>query len=481
MPTFVALGDTLTSMLSAISMDSLTGNPIYSATDTLEQILLCAYDPNDKIAEPNGIDTLYYIHQNTPYIDYTVRFQNTGNDTAITVVIKDQLDMDLDWQSLTYLSSSDSVDIVLFPSGEIVFSFVNIMLPDSNIDKLGSQGYVKFRVKLNSNLTAGTTIENTAHIYFDQNPAVITNTKTHTIYDCNAPLSIYLSENSICLGDTILAFGSDNISSTLFNWDIDGFYTYNGDTLLWIADTSGTFNLTVNTSNALCNKFNNTQVTILPEILQFIDSVTICPGDSALLFGMYQTLPGTYFDTLQAASSCDSIISKELVFRTLPIITLSSFNPDTLCETDNSVALPSATPSGGIYSGNGVVGNNFDPSIAGLGTHYVYYTFTDSNSCISVDSSSILVESCVGIEEFANQVITVYPNPFNGFTTLHFDASHKGIFDISLYDMVGKLVFTEPQVNRQKVNVGPLEKGVYLLTLINNKTGEKVTRKLISQ
>lgn len=39
-------------------------------------------------------------------IEYLIRFQNTGTDTAFKVVIRDQLDKNLDWNSFEVLSSS---------------------------------------------------------------------------------------------------------------------------------------------------------------------------------------------------------------------------------------------------------------------------------------------------------------------------------------------------------------------------------------
>jgi len=91
----MSMGDTLSSSLSTVSMDFL-GNVNSTYSDTLNQILLCAYDPNDKIATPKGIDSMGYILPNTSELEFTIRFQNTGNDTATNIVITDQLDANLD-------------------------------------------------------------------------------------------------------------------------------------------------------------------------------------------------------------------------------------------------------------------------------------------------------------------------------------------------------------------------------------------------
>jgi trimeric autotransporter adhesin len=43
--------------------------------------------------------------------------------------------------------------------------------------------------------------------------------------------------------------------------------------------------------------------------------------------------------------------------------------------------LSGATPSGGVYSGVGVIGGSFDPSVAGIGSHTITYDYVDMNNC----------------------------------------------------------------------------------------------------
>ena len=47
------------------------------------------------------------------------------------------------------------------------------------------------------------------------------------------------------------------------------------------------------------------------------DTLRICTGDSALLAGSYQTVNGTYVDTLQSVAGCDSIITTVLQLDTI--------------------------------------------------------------------------------------------------------------------------------------------------------------------
>lgn len=155
---------------------------VFSTITTLDQLITCAYDPNDKTPEPLGVGEFGYISPETESIEYLIRFQNTGTDTAFNVTIKDQLDENLDWYSIDILAHSHDMKMEMDLLGEVSFIFEDIMLPDSNVNFLGSQGFVKYRMDLKPGLPLETSIFNTAHIYFDLNPAVITNTTINTLH-----------------------------------------------------------------------------------------------------------------------------------------------------------------------------------------------------------------------------------------------------------------------------------------------------------
>ncbi|MFT5279906.1 MAG: putative repeat protein (TIGR01451 family) [Bacteroidia bacterium] len=139
-----------------------------------------SYDPNDKQVTPAGIGPMGAIGQNET-MTYTVRFQNTGTAEAFNVHIMDTIDTDLDMSTFQVVSASHNMD-VYFPNERIVkFNFPNINLPDSTTNEAESHGEVVYRISQKPNLTQGTVMENTAHIYFDINPAVVTNTTVNTI------------------------------------------------------------------------------------------------------------------------------------------------------------------------------------------------------------------------------------------------------------------------------------------------------------
>ncbi len=140
-----------------------------------------SYDPNDKSAQPRGYDdNFHYIDQHT-VLDYRIRFQNTGTDTAFNVVIIDTLANYLNVESLKMGASSHPYEWSIKEQGVLEVTFTNIMLPDSNTNEPLSHGFFNFEIEQTYNNPLGLTINNQAEIYFDLNTPVATNTTFHTV------------------------------------------------------------------------------------------------------------------------------------------------------------------------------------------------------------------------------------------------------------------------------------------------------------
>ena len=139
-----------------------------------------SFDPNDKTGFPTGYGQQHFIEANTD-IEYLIRFQNTGTDTAFTVVIRDTLSIHLDATTIQMGGSSHPMRYELYGNGILKFVFDDIMLPDSNVNEPASHGFVKFRIRQKRDLPTGIVIKNSAAIYFDFNEPIITNTTDHTI------------------------------------------------------------------------------------------------------------------------------------------------------------------------------------------------------------------------------------------------------------------------------------------------------------
>jgi len=139
-----------------------------------------SYDPNDKTGYPNGFCAAHFIESGTD-IEYRIRFQNTGTDTAFTVVVRDTLPVSLDPATVQAGASSHAYDFALLGNGVVQFTFPNIMLPDSNVNEMASHGFLNFKVSQAATNGNGTVIQNQAAIYFDFNEPVFTNYYNHTV------------------------------------------------------------------------------------------------------------------------------------------------------------------------------------------------------------------------------------------------------------------------------------------------------------
>ncbi|MCC6410315.1 MAG: hypothetical protein IT270_01575 [Saprospiraceae bacterium] len=139
-----------------------------------------AYDPNDKQGFPIGYGAQRYIKPGTD-IEYLIRFQNTGTDTAFNVYVLDTLSSWLDPASIRLGASSHPFVFDIYGNGILKFDFPNIMLPDSNVNEPLSHGFVQFRIAHRENAPLETVIENEAAIYFDFNEPIFTNTTEHRL------------------------------------------------------------------------------------------------------------------------------------------------------------------------------------------------------------------------------------------------------------------------------------------------------------
>jgi hypothetical protein len=385
--------------------------------DTLDQVVVCAYDPNDKQSDPAGLGTQGYIDPELPYLDYTIRFQNTGNDTALTVIIRDQLDTNLVWSSFEKLASSHPAEAVIGLNGEAVFTFEDIYLPDSLTNEIASHGFIKYRIYLQPGLPLGTSIYNTASIYFDSNPAVITNTKVNTIPNCAQMTETINYVNSLCENNDLEL--SADFPNLHFDWEVAG-SAGNGSAVLWHADTTGLFDLHLSVSNDFC--LIDTTIAVTVHVSPAFEPGTtipdeLCANDAAIALPAFAPLTGTYTGpgvsgmnfNPQAAGigthqilyhitdneGCSAIDSIEMIVHTIPVATISPDIPQTLCSDAEMIDLPATVD--GVYSGTGITGTTFDPQIAGVGEHFIYYSVTNSNSCQSTDSVTINVTAIPAI------------------------------------------------------------------------------------
>ena len=169
-----------------IQLPQNDGNPFIDI-DCQESI--GSYDPNDKQAFPKGYDDEHFIFANTD-LEYLIRFQNTGSDTAFRVIIRDTLSFDLDITSVQAGVGSHPYTFNIYDERVLKFTFDNINLPDSAANELESHGFIKFKVSQKVDNPLGTLILNKAGIYFDYNEPVITNETFHLVGQDFIPIDV---------------------------------------------------------------------------------------------------------------------------------------------------------------------------------------------------------------------------------------------------------------------------------------------------
>lgn len=163
---------------------SASGGGAANSRGTVFEDIFCetvigAFDPNDKAASPTGVGEMHHILPGTE-LNYTIRFQNTGTDTAFTVVVRDTLDARFDLRTLELGASSHPFR--LETNGRaLAFVFENILLPDSNINEAASHGFFSYRIRPLPDAPLGVLLTNRAAIYFDFNEPIVTNTVWHLL------------------------------------------------------------------------------------------------------------------------------------------------------------------------------------------------------------------------------------------------------------------------------------------------------------
>jgi uncharacterized repeat protein (TIGR01451 family) len=168
----VFIGQLLANTASIIppSGDAVVANNNSTST----QAIIAAYDPNDK-TESHGDKIVFSSFTTNDYLYYTIRFENTGTVGALNVAINDVLDNQLDETTLVMIGASHSYTLDRL-GNNLNWNFDNIQLPVSVANTDIGKGYINFKIKLKPGFAIGDIIPNTASIYFDTNPAIVTNT-----------------------------------------------------------------------------------------------------------------------------------------------------------------------------------------------------------------------------------------------------------------------------------------------------------------
>lgn len=242
LPGTANLGDTMEIAL-VIHQDDGFGNISWAWSHVWTSQVSCSFDPNDKLVTPKGVYPNGAIPFDTEWLNYTIRFQNTGNDTAYSVIIRDQLSDHLNYETLQILNTSHLLsETSITNSGLAMFNFEEIILPDSGANQIESQGFVSFRIAPNYRPVHGTIIINSALIYFDLNQPVQTNTVSNLFVNCaqvNTDPSIVDHGGGLLRAFT---YAGDTMLYT-YIWHLDGIEISGASDSLFTATISGEYSV----------------------------------------------------------------------------------------------------------------------------------------------------------------------------------------------------------------------------------------------
>jgi hypothetical protein len=161
--------------------------------------------------------------------------------------------------------------------------------------------------------------------------------------------------------------------------------------------------------------------------------------------------------------------------------------PSRICLSDTLIAL-TGTPVGGVWSGVGIIGNNFLPYRTAVGTYTLTYTFTNSFGCASSATLIAKVEDCPERRILLrDNAVIVYPNPNSGQFNIRINSTLYSYLGMKVYDAAGALVhlqnFTGLQYGRViPIDLHRLSAGVYNVRIYYDggvRTSEKTFKVII--
>ncbi|MEO5569348.1 MAG: gliding motility-associated C-terminal domain-containing protein [Bacteroidia bacterium] len=255
-------------------------------------------------------------------------------------------------------------------------------------------------------VAAGTGTQQVYYTFTDGNGCSNVDSTTLTVYDI--PQVTFTSVNPVCDGASafMLAGGSPaggtysgvGVSGNDFDPAVAGIGT---QTIAYFyTDVQGCSNST--TIDIIVNALPNVTLSNFNSVC--VDGSSFALSGGSPIGGIYSgsgvsannfdpSIAGvgltqiTYFYT--DGNGCSNAKTKNLIVNALPVVTLSGIS--SVCIASPAFSLSNGTPAGGTYSGVGVSGGNFTPIVAGIGTHKIYYFYTDANGCSGIDSNTITV------------------------------------------------------------------------------------------
>jgi hypothetical protein len=199
-------------------------------------------------------------------------------------------------------------------------------------------------------------------------------------------------------------------------------------------------------------------------------TVRFYPSDTSQNASASFPAAGTYTIYQIVNSTCGTgFASKTIVVLPKPGVELT-LPFDTICKAGGVQNLFGGNPPGGVFSGNGVNGNTFDPASVQSGWRNIIYTYTDSLGCVNSDTDKVYVSNCTGIEEYESASVNIYPNPFKDEINISYELP-AGVTDchVTLIEpATGRVIMRKDlDVNADvmQFKTDNLSAGIYLISI----------------
>lgn len=169
------------------------------------------------------------------------------------------------------------------------------------------------------------------------------------------------------------------------------------------------------------------------------------------------TIAYTYTDN----KGCTDSSQQQIIVRPLPVINVQSFG--NICLDAEPLVLTQGSPAGGTYFGTAVNAGSFSPSLAGVGTHTIYYTYTEPTYACSDTSSNtievrplpeISLDTIMHVTCFSLQDGKIYISANNGNTPYSFEWSNGDQTQNLLNEIAGNyyVILTDQYACRDSAN-----------------------------
>jgi hypothetical protein len=380
----------------------------------------------------------------------------TGTDTN-GCVNSDSIIVVINTLPIVTANASDTLicygdSMLLFGAGALTYTWNNLVIDSVLFAPLATGYYV-----VNGTDTNGCINQDSVEIIVHTLPTVLANA----------------SHTSLCMGDTVILFGSGALTYTWNNAVIDS--------MIFSPNITSNYVVTGTDTNGCVNTDSITVVVNpLPIVVANASDTSVCVGNPVTLFG-------TGADSFSWTNAVIDSVAFYPIDTAKYIVTGIDINgcigQDSILINANQIPFPILIFSGDTLYCTNVSGVNIywykdTVAIDSLTNYYVvtqngnYEVFVvDSNGCAGADSISML--NVAYLTPIKSDIIQVYPNPTQGLIHIEFEMKQAGEVDLMIYDLLGNQVFATknkiPTTGKQQINIDlaqvHLTTGIYFLNI----------------